>query len=194
MLYGEKSKEVQIKDLLNNLPFVAIITGEKNDYEAEVIRTIKSTEFENENQGFLASDDERKDGDDGNNPGASLAHITAEFLDRYRKYGPFGKLHNIGVYFRQSSQLQEAFRNAQHSCKTPLAWIYNVATRWSSDYAMAIRALELRISLTRLFADIEAQGVGGKWSDFLANRLKPEEWQVIKALQRVLKHFDITYK
>jgi hypothetical protein len=69
-----------------------------------------------------------------------------------------------------------------------------VATRWSSDYAMAIRALELWIPLTRLFADIETQGVGGKWSDFLANRLKPEEWQVITALQRVLKHFDITYK
>jgi hypothetical protein len=59
---------------------------------------------------------------------------------------------------------------------------------------MATRAPELRIPLTRLFADIEAQGVGGKWSDFLSNRLKPEEWQVITALQRVLKHFDITCK
>jgi hypothetical protein len=73
-------KEVQIKDLLNNLSPIATIAGEENDYETEVVRTIESTEFEDENQGFLASDNEGKDGDDGNNPGAFLAHITAESL------------------------------------------------------------------------------------------------------------------
>jgi hypothetical protein len=31
--------------------------------------------------------------------------INAERLDKYRKFGPFGKLHNIGIALRTSSQL-----------------------------------------------------------------------------------------
>jgi hypothetical protein len=59
---------------------------------------------------------------------------------------------------------------------------------------MATRALELRGPLTRLFADIEAQSAGSRWSHFLANKLEPEEWRVITALQQVLKHFNATCK
>jgi hypothetical protein len=71
-----------------------------------------------------------------------------------------------------------------------------MATRWSSDYAMAIRALQLRGPLTRLFADIESQGTAAaiRWPGFLANKSKPGEWRVIEVLQQVLKHFDIACK
>jgi hypothetical protein len=126
--------------------------------------------------------------------GGALTYITAKSLNRYRKDGPFGKLHNIGVHFRQNSQLLQAFRNAQQPCKTPLAWIHNVAIRWSLDCAMATRALELRVPLTRLFADIEAQDPGGKWREFLGNKIEPQEWRVIMVLQRVLKDFDVACK
>jgi hypothetical protein len=61
---------------------------------------------------------------------------------------------------------------------------------------MATRALQLRGPLTRLFADIESHGANAaiKWSGFLANKLKPKEWHIIKILQKVLKHFDVTCK
>jgi hypothetical protein len=39
--------------------------------------------------------------------------ITAEILRRYRKSGPMGKLHNHGVCFNYSSQLVQAFNEAQ---------------------------------------------------------------------------------
>jgi hypothetical protein len=59
---------------------------------------------------------------------------------------------------------------------------------------MATRALELRVPLTRLFADIEAQGPGGRWWEFLANKIEPQEWRVITVLQRILKDFDVACK
>jgi hypothetical protein len=58
------------------------------------------------------------------------AKITTQLLQRYRKNGPFGKLHNIGAYLRQSSQLKQLFYEAQRSVtgERPLAWVQNVAT------------------------------------------------------------------
>jgi hypothetical protein len=199
MLYGEGAKGVQMEDLLDDPDSAATIANQENDYVAEIIRVLESTESDDEDEpeeDFISEDQQDDDDDDiaASVAGAPPTYITAESLNRYRKNGPFGKLHNIGVYFRQSSQLQQAFRDAQQPCKTPLAWVHNVATRWSSDYAMATRALTLRGPLTRLFADIEAQGAGSRWSDFLAHKLEPEEWRVIAILQQVLKHFDVTCK
>jgi hypothetical protein len=38
--------------------------------------------------------------------------IIADKVDKHRKFRPFGKLHNIGVAFRTSSQLLETFYKA----------------------------------------------------------------------------------
>jgi hypothetical protein len=64
------------------------------------------------------------------------------------------------VLFRKSSQLKNAFYAAQRAInpgQPPLAWIHNMATRWSSDYAMAEKALRLKSAFNRLFIDIEKQ-------------------------------------
>jgi hypothetical protein len=60
--------------------------------------------------------------------------ITLDFLDSYRKAGPFGKLNNIGVLLQQRSQLKQLLHDVQiaHN-RPPQSWIHNVATRWSSD-------------------------------------------------------------
>ncbi|KAF5973445.1 ribonuclease H [Fusarium coicis] len=70
--------------------------------------------------------------------------INAEKVDTYRKSGPFGKLHNIGIALRMSSQLLEDFYEAQRQTaptEPVLAWVQNVWTRWQSDEAMASCAL-----------------------------------------------------
>ncbi|KAK4078867.1 hypothetical protein Purlil1_11805 [Purpureocillium lilacinum] len=62
--------------------------------------------------------------------------INAEKMDKYRKFGPFGKLHNIGIAFRTSSQLLEDFHEAQRQtapAEPVLTWAQNVCTRWQSD-------------------------------------------------------------
>jgi hypothetical protein len=87
-------------------------------------------------------------------------HITTIFLAKYTRDGPFGKLHAIGVLFRKNSQLKDAFYAAQRAInpgQPPLAWIHNMATRWSSDYAIAEKALRLKRAFNRLFIDIEKQ-------------------------------------
>jgi hypothetical protein len=55
--------------------------------------------------------------------------INAEQVDKYRKFGPFGKLHNIGVALRTSSQLLEDFYEAQRQTaptEPVLTWAQNV--------------------------------------------------------------------
>ncbi len=39
--------------------------------------------------------------------------INAETIEEHRKFGPFGKLHNLGIAFRTSSQSLEGFHEAQ---------------------------------------------------------------------------------
>ncbi|RKK90483.1 hypothetical protein BFJ68_g16436 [Fusarium oxysporum] len=123
--------------------------------------------------------------------------INAEQVDKYRKFGPFGKLHNIGVALRTSSQLLEDFYEAQRQTaptEPVLTWAQNVCTRWQSDEAMASRALLKRTALNRMFALIEERWVsqGGKDQDkpaILKEKLSLEEWKVVAALQRILQPF-----
>jgi hypothetical protein len=61
------------------------------------------------------------------------------------------------LLFRRSSQLKQAFLGAQKEMnphQTPRAWVYNVATQWSSNFAMAKRTLELQPGFSKLFANI----------------------------------------
>ncbi|KAJ6436299.1 hypothetical protein O9K51_11122 [Purpureocillium lavendulum] len=128
--------------------------------------------------------------------------INAEELDKYRKFGPFGKLHNIGVAFRMSSQLVEDFHEAQRQA-TPaepvLSWVQNGCTRWQSDEAIASRALLKRSALNRMISIIEERWIhqGGKEQDkptILTERLSIEEWKVVSALQKILQPFKVASK
>jgi hypothetical protein len=110
MLYGKKSKSVQMEDLLNDLN--SAIANEKK----KATRLVTANEPYNEED--FTSDNEQND---ENDDASIIPFITPESFDRYRKDGPFGKFYNINVHLRQSNQLQQAFRNSQQSCNTPLA-------------------------------------------------------------------------
>ncbi|KID93789.1 Ribonuclease H-like protein, partial [Metarhizium majus ARSEF 297] len=125
--------------------------------------------------------------------------MNAEEVDKYRKFGPFGKLHNIGVALRTSSQLLEDFYEAQRQT-TPtepvLAWAQNVCTRWQSDEAMASRALLKRTAINRMFSVIEERWVsqGGREQDrpaILKEKLSLEEWKVVAAIHKILQPFKV---
>jgi hypothetical protein len=66
----------------------------------EATRLVTANEPHDEDD--FTSDNEQDDEDDD---ASIVPFITSESLDRYRKNGPFGKLHNIGVHLRQNSQL-----------------------------------------------------------------------------------------
>ncbi|KAM4063470.1 hypothetical protein HRG_013984 [Hirsutella rhossiliensis] len=119
--------------------------------------------------------------------------INGEEVDKYRKFGPFGKLHNIGIALRTSTQRQTA------PTEPILTWVQNVCTRWQSDEAMASRALLKRTALNRMFSIIEERwlGKGGKEQDkpaILKEQLSLEEWKVVVAVQKILQPFKIASK
>ncbi|KJZ71536.1 hypothetical protein HIM_09074 [Hirsutella minnesotensis 3608] len=128
--------------------------------------------------------------------------INAEEVDKYRKFGPFGKLHNIGIALRTSSQLVEDFQEAQRQtapAEPVLSWVQNVCSRWQSDEAMASRALLKRSALNRMISIIEERWInqGGKKQDkpaILKERLSLEEWKVVSALQKILQPFRVASK
>lgn len=128
--------------------------------------------------------------------------VIAEKMDKHRKFGPFGKLHNIGVAFRTSSQLLETFHEAQRQtvpAEPVLTWVHNVGTRWQSDEAMASRALLKRAALNRMFSIVEDSWVsqGGKEQDkplILKEQLSLDEWKVVTALQKILQPFKVASK
>jgi hypothetical protein len=123
--------------------------------------------------------------------------ITLDFLDSYCKAGPFGKQNNIGVLLQQSNQLKQLFHDIQiaHN-RPPQLWIHNVATRWSSDYEMAARVLELWEPLEWLFETVEEQCSIEKTPEpeILSLKLPSMEWLTVQALQHILKRFAIANK
>ncbi|KAG7423143.1 FAD-binding monooxygenase moxY [Fusarium oxysporum f. sp. raphani] len=128
--------------------------------------------------------------------------INAEKVDKYRKFGPFGKLHNIGIALRMNSQLLEDFYEAQRQTaptEPVLAWVQNVCTRWQSDEAMASRALLKRSAVNRMLSIIEERWVsqGGKEQDrpaILKENLSLEEWKVVATVQKILQPFKVASK
>ncbi|KAK8120478.1 Ribonuclease H-like protein [Apiospora kogelbergensis] len=128
--------------------------------------------------------------------------IDSASLDQYRKQGPGGKLHNIGIYLHRSSQLKMALEKAQLDIDPdhePLSWIQNVPTRWESDEAMFERALKLKYPLQRMLFDIERD-----WSDsggldvdkpaILKEALSNIEWKQVESLQKLLHPFKVASK
>jgi hypothetical protein len=104
-----------MEDLLDDPDSATTVANEENNYAAAITQVLESIESNDENEpreDFTSEDEQDEDNVDmaAGVAGAPPTYITTESLNRYRKYGPFGKLHNIGVHFRQSSQLLQAFR------------------------------------------------------------------------------------
>jgi hypothetical protein len=168
LLYGNGIKQVsltQLGDAYGNPDFFSSDDNKDDGEEQQALNAYLDclqTSNSVEDYGKFSGDDAKEDFElPGIQIPGTAAHIPTiidhESLENYRKKGPFGKLHNIGVLFRRSSQLKQAFLKAQKKItlyQTPRAWVHNVATRWSSDFAMAERDLELQPAFSKLFANI----------------------------------------
>jgi hypothetical protein len=176
ILYGLGSKAIKLRELLgqygdqdfdDSKNTTAEVDGGEDDNADDAIFTAVDELSMNADVEIEADADSTvEDDDDYDTQVPAIAatvptHITTTSLATYHRDGPFGKFHAIGVLFRKSSQLKDAFFAAQLAInpdQQPLAWIHNVATRWSSDYAMAERALTLRRALQRRFHGMVARG------------------------------------
>jgi hAT family C-terminal dimerisation region len=100
---------------------------------------------------------------------------TDEFA-KWRKMGPWGKIHNVCVYIRGSTQRKELFRQigAQKMVTA------ENATRWNTGYDMVKTALELRNEIERFCI---------RHPDLDDDALTNEEWQQLVAVQDILRPF-----
>jgi hypothetical protein len=147
MIYGHGSKAIDIRELLGHHGDWDFGGDENTDSEAgdgdsgdddnnAFFNAINQLGFDSslkdEDADFMAEDD---DYDDTQVPAIAASiptHITTISLARFRRDGPFGKLHSIDVLLRKSSQLKQAFIAAQIAVnpgQQPLAWVHNVAIR-----------------------------------------------------------------
>jgi len=105
MLYGSKKDNIaQLLDAWGDADF------DDEDEEERVNSTVDEITMESD-----PLDDEVDESEEDIPSCLTPEVITAEGLGKYRKNGPLGKLHNIGVAIRQSSQLSEALLRAQVS-------------------------------------------------------------------------------
>jgi hypothetical protein len=164
MLYGVQSKQAAVEKLLRGCDDTEFANDDEEDRYLEAAMEPLYSDHENEDDAF------------------SSAHTTSR-----RKYGPFAKLHNIGVRLRQNAQLKKAFLDAQQPGRKPLTLASNISFCWSSDHAMAVRALELRGPIDELYSDRSLPAANNCPS--LDDKLEPGEWKVVAAFQQLLEEF-----
>jgi hypothetical protein len=123
LLYGNGTKQVsliQLGDAYGNPDFLSSDDNKDDNEEQQALnahldrlQTSNSIKDQSESSGDDADEDfELPDAQVPVTAAHILIIIDHEFLENYRKEGPFGKLHNIGVLFRRSSQLKQAFLRA----------------------------------------------------------------------------------
>jgi hypothetical protein len=124
LLYGNGTKQVSLTQLGDAYGNPDFLNSDDNKDDGEKQQALNAhldrlqTSNSVEDHGESSGDDAEEDFElpDTQIPGTA-AHIPTiidhESLENYRKKGPFGKLHNISVLFRRSSQLKQAFLKAQ---------------------------------------------------------------------------------
>ena len=109
-----------------NLVVKAMLYGSKKDNIAQLLEAWGDADFDDEDEeidttvdgitvGSDPFDDKVDESEEDFSSCLEPEVITTEELAKYRKSGPLGKLHNIGLAIRKGSQLSEALLRAQVS-------------------------------------------------------------------------------
>jgi hypothetical protein len=168
LLYNNGTKQVsliQLRDAYENPDFLSS-DDNKDDGEEQQALNAHFDRLQTSNSvkdhGEFSDDDAKKNFElpDTQIPGTA-AHIPTiidhEFLENYRKKRAFWQAiqHRRAIPQKQPAKaglFKGPKRDNPH--QTPRAWVHNVATRWSSDFAIAERALKLQPAFSKLFAKI----------------------------------------
>jgi hypothetical protein len=90
-----------------------------------------------------------------------------EELEKWRKGGPLGKLHNVAIRTHASNQLLAKFKVLSKGLRLPL----DNATRWLSWFKLIDRAILLEKPIDR-FCD--------SYLDGSEDSLTAEDWDILK--------------
>jgi hypothetical protein len=112
-----------------------------------------------------------------------------EQLKAWRKKGPVGKLHNIVVFIRASTQRKELFKNISlasieeidgmlvNGDTKHLGLVKDNTTRWNSTYLMITRALKKRQELDAFIQVLDVRQAEKRVPR--EDRLSAEDWLIL---------------
>jgi hypothetical protein len=126
-----------------------------------------------------------------------------EELQRWRRIGPLGKLHNTLTYILKTPQRRDAFEEVVRRLyvdETVFTVFVGNITRWSSDYESILRAFRLREAVDEFTNAAIRQNVNGE-RDFnlqealVHDELLPRDWEFLASVKEILAPFkDWTLK
>lgn len=111
--------------------------------------------------------------------------LNIEYMSRWRKIGPLGKLHLIVTYINRSPQRRDTFKSMQpHGIPGDGIKILSLKsdneTRWNSKFEMIARALKLRIAIDAFVANDENLDM---------DRLTRQDWEELQIIHDILQTF-----
>jgi hypothetical protein len=111
-------------------------------------------------------------------------------LEAWRRFGPIGKLHNIVIFVRRSSQRREHFLSLSEidSEDADFMLVQDNVTRWNSTYLMIDRALKKQSEID-IFCDRWAAQTDENRRLPREDRLTPEDWRILTEMHAILKPF-----
>lgn len=106
--------------------------------------------------------------------------VTLDEMERWRRYGPLGKLHNFVVYIQRSTIRIQRFKKLSHG----RALVRDNSTRWNSWYTMIECAISpgVREAITRYFATYIDD-------ECAPDELLLEDWAIIDQVKQFLEYF-----
>ena len=93
--------------------------------------------------------------------------VTVEQIEIWRREGPLGKLHNLAIKLRSSTQIHDKFKAISRGATIP----QDNSTRWSSWYKMIERACTLRKSIDQFYST---------WEEDDEDKLTEDDWDIIE--------------
>ena len=118
-------------------------------------------------------------------------------LQAWRKKGPVGKLHNLIIFIRGSTQRKELFKNVSNATVNEidglainedtqnLGVIKDNETRWNSTYLMIVRALKKRQEINSFIQVLDVRLAEKRVPQ--EDRLSPNDWLIIEETAHILK-------
>jgi hypothetical protein len=120
-----------------------------------------------------------------------------ERLEAWRRKGPVGKLHNLVVFIRGSTQRKELFKNVSEATideidglvinedTCHLGVIRDGETRWNSTYLMITRALRKRQEIDAFIQVLDARLADKRVPQ--GDRLSSDDWATLAETAHILK-------
>jgi hypothetical protein len=113
-------------------------------------------------------------------------NVSLAEIEKWRRQGPLGKLHNIVIYIQASIQREQKFWELSSGSRL----IRDNDTRWNSWYSILAVAINLREAIDEYYQDFNAELSIDYADDILSNT----DWETLTEIKGFLEKLSYTTK